>query len=613
LKLVINPEVDTEEKGILWRISPFMRSIYDALGEAKANYLYREEATKENIFNMLPSADVVIAAGHCYSEDTEILTENGWKRFYELEAGEKVATLNPKTGELEYQVPTNYFKYKYKGKMFLIEGRRINLLVTPNHKLYVSWEGYGSKWLPYRFIEAKDIGKKGYTRDPKINRFISTGTTTGNCLKFKRGAVWNCQALEYFQLPSIELKYAVPHYGKIDFYKRQAMTKKVNIEDWLRFFGVWLAEGSASLGSGSGQYVISIAQKDDEKRKIIKEWVDKVGEQIGFKAWEEATNEHSKAIKFKNKQVYEYLKQFGHAKEKFIPKEIKMLPPHLLRILLEAMVLGDGYVYERTGEVYYSTASKRLADDVQEIAMKIGMSASIFTFYSPHGTLMYNVAITGDEACVSKRSMKWVDYDGYVYSVEVPNHIIYVRRKGKPCFSGNSDYNLYTSYKLEPVFYVGQSIDVDGKKFMFLSCRLGKELIPYMESLGAVGAGWVEDFVLMFNESQDPSQDEVLKLFIQPFVDGALAVASSGNISDAAIVREELKKNASTVSFIDSEIRESLNYNASKFYISGIGVEGTAEGVTIDLSKVLEYAVLAFPLTIIGYGVYKKYFKKQSK
>jgi len=179
--------------------------------------------------------------------------------------------------------------------------------------------------------------------------------------------------------------------------------------------------------------------------------------------------------------------------------------------------------------------------------------------------------------------------------------------------SGHGDYDLYTAYKIEPVFYAGQNIDVDGKKFMFLSCRLGKTLIPYMESLGAVGAGWVEDFVLMFNESKDPSQDEVLKLFIQPFVDGALAVASSGNISDAAIVREELKKNASTVSFIDSEVRESLNYNASKFYISGIGAEGTAEGITIDLSKVLEYAVLAFPLTIIGYGVYKKYFKKQSK
>jgi hypothetical protein len=180
--------------------------------------------------------------------------------------------------------------------------------------------------------------------------------------------------------------------------------------------------------------------------------------------------------------------------------------------------------------------------------------------------------------------------------------------------TGHGDYNLYTSYKLEPVFYAGQNIDVDGKKFMFLSCRLGKELIPYMESLGAVGAGWVEDFVLMFDKNLDPSLDEVLKLFIQPFVDGALAVASSGNISDAAIVREELKKNASTVSFIDSEIRDALNYNASKFYISGLGTESTAEGIKIDLGEILQYAVaFAFPLTIMGYGIYKKYFKKQNK
>ena len=33
---------------------------------------------------------------------------------------------------------------------------------------------------------------------------------------------------------------------------------------------------------------------------------------------------------------------------------------------------------------------------------------------------------------------KYVDYIGKTYCVEVPNHIIYVRRNGKPVWSGNS-------------------------------------------------------------------------------------------------------------------------------------------------------------------------------
>jgi len=415
----------------------------------------------------------------CYSEDTEILTENGWKHFYELQPGEKVATLNPETHELEYQEPILYQKYYYKGKMLLINGRRINLLVTPDHRLYVSWLGH-NKWLPFQFIQAQDIGKKGvelkpipndeniqlypkvielrkkgmsarkiakhlniplskvqnwifYGRDPKRRmRFTSTGKTTGHCLKFKRGAKWNCQALEAFTLPSVEVRYKTPHKGRIDEYIKTIPSKKVNIKDWLRFFGIWLAEGSASLGERKGMYIISITQTNDEKRKIIRKWVNRVGRQIGFKVWEETSNQHSKCIKFKNKQVYEYLKQFGHARDKYIPKEIKMLPPKYLRILLEAMVLGDGSI-TKWGEITYSTTSKRLADDVQEIAMKLNMGATIHKMKNGG----YVVGISESEVCVTKRTMRWIDYSGYVYCVTVPNSIIYVRRNGKACWCGN--------------------------------------------------------------------------------------------------------------------------------------------------------------------------------
>jgi len=289
------------------------------------------DAIRSKVLEALATDDPVFVCGvghgnACYSEDTEILTENGWKKFYELDPKERVATLNSE-GELEYQVPTRYFKAKYRGKMFHISGRRIDLLVTPNHNLYVSWLGRRNgklTWLPYRFIMAQDIGKKGVAHDPKTGNFVSTGTTAGHHLKFKRSAVWNCEGADFFTLPEVELEYAVPHQGRMDHYTKKQPPKKVRMEDWLRFFGIWLAEGSASLGDRKGVYIISITQNDDNKREIIKQWVDKVGKQVGFSAWEEASNQHSKAVKFKNKQVYMYLKQFGHAKDKYIPKEIKM-------------------------------------------------------------------------------------------------------------------------------------------------------------------------------------------------------------------------------------------------------------------------------------------------
>ena len=568
------------------------------------------DGTPQSIIDALKATDAPIyyGVGHgaCYSEDTEILTENGWKHFYELEPGEKVATLNPETHELEYQQPTLYHKYYYKGKMLLINGRRINLLVTPDHRLYVSRPGH-NKWLPFQFIEAKDVGKKGvelksipndenirlyqkvielrreglsarkiakllnmplsrvqdwifYGRDPRRKvQFTSTGKTAGHCLVFKRGAKWNCQALEAFTLPPVKIKYKVPHKGRLDEYKKTIPSKKVNIEDWLRFFGVWLAEGSASLSSGGG-YVISITQMDDKRRSIIKEWVDKVGQQIGFKAWEEI-NEHSKAVKFKNKQVYEYLKQFGHAKDKYIPKEIKMLPPKYLKILLEAMVLGDGNM-TKWGEIRYSTSSKRLADDVQEIAMKLNMGATIRK--GKDG--VYAIGITESDVCVTKRSIKWVDYCGYVYCVTVPNHIIYVRRNGKACWCGNCC--AYTVQCMQMFLQAGPytcppadtevyrcltSMNLDlmrGRHVHLLSCLtgqyLGKELVYRHGARSYIG---YKDLFIYGECARRPDNPDVCIYYPQPgeppneladfytFIDsdaaGEEAILNMGTVQDA--------------------------------------------------------------------------------
>jgi len=470
-------------------------------------------AVRTKVLDSLKTYDPIwffgVGHGNCYSEDTEILTENGWKRFYELEPREKVATLNPETDELEYQTPTAYFKFRYKGKMLYINGKRINLLVTPNHRLYVSWlVNQGKKWRPYTFIEAKDIGKKGFRRDPATGRFISLGTTTGNCLKFKRSAKWNCRAVTKFVLPQTEHVYKVPHGKRIDTYIRTIPVKKVAIEDWIRFFGIWIAEGSASLGDRKGEYIISITQNDDEKRRIIKKWVDKVGEQIGFSAWEEASNSHSKCIKFKNKQVYEYLAQFGHAKDKYIPKEMKMLPPRLLKLLLESMMFGDGDPY--------NTSSWRLAGDVQEIAMKIGKGATI---RKNEKTGVYKISVTDGDACVTKRSIKWIDYDGFVYCVHVPNQIIYVRRNGKACWCGNSD--IFTGQNLEHIFWTCNNKELRGRVVYLLSCITGAKLGPDMVNNKGAAAfiGYKEVFSWLQEEFQDPLKDPYGKAFFEPVLE----------------------------------------------------------------------------------------------
>ena len=413
--------------------------------------------------------DILICAGHgnkCYSQDTEILTENGWKYFYELKETEAVATLSS-NGELEYQIPTSFFSSYYSGKMFLIDGSCVNLLVTPNHNLYASWMVHGGSYSPFQLLEARHIGKHGLTRDPLTGTFLRTGFTTGYCLRFTRTAKWHCQTVATFAVPSTVA------YHKNPIRKPETRNSiNIPIEKWLRFFGIWLAEGSASLGD-SGAYIISITQNNDEKRAIIKQYVHALEEMFGFSSWEEKSNSHSKAIKFKNKQIYDYLHQFGHAGDKFVPKEIKMLEPHLLQVLFDAMVLGDGNI-NSYGEVFYSTKSKRLADDVQEIALKIGKAGTIWRTKKQ----IFTVGIRDGDVFATKRSQHWIDYDGMVYCLEVPSHLLYVRRHGKPCWCGNS---IMTGMDLEVLIKQGVNDDLtSGVKTLFWACETAASLGPSM-------------------------------------------------------------------------------------------------------------------------------------
>jgi intein/homing endonuclease len=74
----------------------------------------------------------------CYDEETEILTEKGWTKFKSLGKNLKVLTINPRTLKREWQLPTSYFESEYTGEMHSFEGGAVSLLVTPDHRMWVS-------------------------------------------------------------------------------------------------------------------------------------------------------------------------------------------------------------------------------------------------------------------------------------------------------------------------------------------------------------------------------------------------------------------------------------------------------------------------------------------
>lgn len=352
-----------------------------------------------------------IPVATCVDNKTEILTIDGWKFFQSLTKSDKVATMD-KTGRLVYSKPTRIISEYYNGKMYQIKNRATDQLVTPNHRVYIKRQKNNKKNEQFEICPVSEVVHL-------------------QNLKFKRNIVWKGKKKSKFVLPLIESNGG---YNKIK--------NKLDMNTWLQFLGYYISEGS-STKIKNHQYRVQLAQRNPTiKRKMI-ECVKKLGYNF-YTDWQ--------SVQITNKQLYTYLTKLGKSYEKYIPKEYLELPPGQLRILLDALIEGDGH--RRKTNVVYITSSKELANNVQELALKSGYYASISlrtnkgsvsiiekrTVLSIHPTYSVNICQAHKEFHVNhgKKDWKIVEYSGTIHCVEVPSGLIYVRRNGKSVWTGNS-------------------------------------------------------------------------------------------------------------------------------------------------------------------------------
>jgi len=404
--------------------------------------------------NHTNNVDTLFDGFECYSSDTEILTEDGWKLLKNIVENKekiKIPTLNPEKNIVEYHYPEKYIKYKYNKKIFHQKGKRVDLMVTDNHKL---WGKTGKN--KCKFYEAK-----------YCPRYI----------EYRKDFPYEGKEKEYFILPEYSNTFTVKEcknrrffggvFGKSKSYINKFLksSQKIKMDDWLRFFGIWLAEGwltkNYTKNYKQNKYnFIHISQNDGEKRKIIEKWISKINNKYEYKLSKK--NPINGTFRFCDIQLAQYLKQFGKCYDKFIPQKIKQLSKRQLKILLDSMMLGDGSFKNGEGKGY-KTSSIKLANDVFEIALKCGYCPTMTTsFDKRYKSYNYYISLAKRKFTLSnhiKDKREWINYNDYVYCVTVPNHIIYVRRNGKGCWCGNCYYDV-GQLKLGAVLNVRDNYDV---------------------------------------------------------------------------------------------------------------------------------------------------------
>jgi len=374
------------------------------------------------LFRHVLNADALVIS-HCFDEKTEIFTNHGWKKFPELSGLDQVATLDDE-GYLTFEKPVDYIEQDYVGPMYYLDTDFLNMMVTPNHKLYVIVNPRESAYLTLT------------QRDPEHPDYSA----------FKP-----VQALECFgRVKRFKSSFKWKGVQRVDPFFRE------NLSEWVRLLGWVLSEGHC------GTWNVSVHNCDP---KVVDEVVS-LWRKLGFEPSLYSKVNHCGKIAYSvvvhNAELARRLKEYGVvACEKRVPEWIKELTPEYIKLFLDSYFRGDGSWGGRGSAKRIATASPRMSNDLQELIFKIGDTARITPRKGGYCSIGPNAPYKCKDYFVVKwvrthktpldrhqsnklstRSVEaWVPYEGKIYCVTLPNHTnhtVLVRRGGRVHWSLNS-------------------------------------------------------------------------------------------------------------------------------------------------------------------------------
>ena len=413
--------------------------------------------------------DNVLASGHgCYDSETDVLTLAGWKSWVDVGCEDELATLMP-DGTFEYRRPLRVIHTTHGGSMYRVDSDGVNLLVTPDHNMFV----------------CPTTTRKGRSRDRSSYRMV----------------------------PARELGHTSHAYEKTAVRSRRPDSPFT--ADDLRFVGFAVGDGYHPGGASS------VAFRLRRERKIS--WLLGLLRRLG---WEyKVTGERIRV-----RPSHSVMSLMG---DLYTEGGDKKIPHHSfifgacgadeLDGLYEGLIQSDGHQGRRGDS--FCTTSEILAGQFQQLCLHVGVAANVGfvdgkrvgAFGTRPVTVMSVVRrnvrpeVNKWSGCVGRSS--WVnDWEGPVHCAEMPAdtaRAVYVRRNGKPVWCGNSvlEHAVYT-FAFEGVSRVftaemnrhraGWAISEASMRFI----RFG-ESIPYWEPdsirgpdcLTAADAEWVRSWV----------------------------------------------------------------------------------------------------------------------
>lgn len=367
-------------------------------------------------------AALVHPGGGCFDGNAEILTRGrGWIAFADLTMFDDAATMRKHDHVFEWQKPTHITNEAYSGRMIRLRNRVFDCSVTPNHRFMVR---------RYATARRAAIGslhpEKARWRHSPDWQIVTADEIASDYSRQQWSFPTACQGWEGVYTATIAVPHRAPKkYASSPIFHVGALP----IEDAAELVGWFASEGSVDAKLKTT--VLS------QERGVNPDKHAQIAALVARCEFPHAITE--RCVRITSVEVTEWLAtECGiGAANKRLPGWLKEQPAPVLRIALDALLQGDGWKAGRDGTSFgYKTISRRLADDISEIAQKCGFGV---TFRHAGREITVNLRLIQNTPTLNEPPESF-HYDGRIYCCTVPNGMIYVRSNGKAFWSHNSAY-----------------------------------------------------------------------------------------------------------------------------------------------------------------------------
>jgi hypothetical protein len=365
--------------------------------------LPEKEKNKQVIFG--------IDTGYCYSSDTDVLTKRGWVKHEDIQKDDIVACYDTQKDEIIWDNFIYLWEQDYKGEMLEVKGKSTNFCVSPKHSIWIS-NGNGSKYKAYEKLKAEDLLN---LRNERFKVKISAKNPV-------------IKGPETFTVP----------YYYCDREDREQKDTKVKMSVWLQFLGWFISEGSATPSCDWGS---SITQRVGENSDKIDEMFKQLPYNVTRKEFTTMWGKQQIDWTIHCKELCLWLRENCgvYSQNKKIPGFVFDCSTEEQELFLRTLLMGDGgRINSKTRGPLYTSSSRKLLDQVQQLALSLGYAAT-YGFCEKDGMGRVSITKRSENLLFKDNNINKIQYDGKIYCLKTKTGFYVTRREGRVAIQGNTE------------------------------------------------------------------------------------------------------------------------------------------------------------------------------